>query len=114
MIYIAVSSVSLAIAIPLFAKGYSAVSKQASIDNVQMFVTQVNSNMGYYTSEFSAYIPSGICNATTPSYSITSDNTTYYFSRPVYIDTGRLCQMAGSFATVKMQRLYNGTFVVSG
>lgn len=114
MIYIAVSAVSLAIAIPLFARGYFTVLGQDSIDATQMFVAQVNSNMGYYTSEFSAYIPPGICNTTTSSYSITSDNTTYYFSHPVYIDTGSICHMAGNFGTLKMQRLYNGTFAVSG
>ena len=114
MVYIAVSAISLSIAIPLFMKGYSYISRQSSIDSMQMLAAQINSNMDYYSSEFPAYLPQSICSASTPNDTLVANNVTYHFSGGVEIDVQKLCEKAGGFDTISMHRLYNGTFVVSG
>ncbi|MCL4389703.1 hypothetical protein M1397_03825 [Candidatus Marsarchaeota archaeon] len=111
LIYLGLSLASIAAAVYAYVYGRGAVSGAAATYSLEEFVAAVNSNAGFQSSSFYAYVPNGLCNASLLGNMLIYRNATYYFESNVSIAKGLLC--AYGFTTISTERLANGTILVT-
>ncbi len=108
MIYIVAGLASMAMALAGGSLAMNAISQRINAAYMGSLVSEIDSNMAYSESTFTAYIPKCICNASLNSTSIIMGNTIYELSGAV--EFGNLCKYSGSIRTIELRRLYNGTY----
>ncbi|MGC8586102.1 MAG: hypothetical protein ACP5K5_00965 [Candidatus Micrarchaeia archaeon] len=108
MIYIVAGLASMSMALAGGSLAINAISQRIDAAYMGSLASEINSNMAYSKSTFTAYIPKCICNASLNSTSIAIGNTVYGLSGEV--EFGNLCKYSGSIRTIELRRLYNGTY----
>ena len=111
LLYLGISLASIAAGIYAYAYGKGEISRAAGAYSLEELVAAVNSNAGFQSSSFYAYVPEGICNASLSGNRLAYWDAEYYFESNVSIERGVLC--ASGFTTISTERLANGTILVT-
>ncbi len=111
--YALVSGASLATALGMYARSQSAGSVGIAGTYNEELAASIDANMAYQTSSFTAYVPKGLCNATTSGYSLVTGFGSYALDDPMEINGNALCLGQGGMAGLNLTEEYNGTFLLS-
>ncbi|MCL5100318.1 MAG: hypothetical protein M1158_04375 [Candidatus Marsarchaeota archaeon] len=109
MLYTAASVLALAAVLPLASHAYGPVAKAYSGMDYGQLAAAINSNMQYSSSNFTAYVPGGLCggHATMLASSL---GGSLELDAPVEF-SARVCASSG-LAELSMAYAYNGTYVL--
>ena len=107
MLYLVVAASALSVALFFSAKVYSNESALGSSSAIAQFVSEVNYNMRYPSSNFYAYVPSAFCSAAVSGSAITYGNNTYQFYGNVSIS--RLCP-GGRIENISITSMGDGAY----
>lgn len=110
MLYMSVSVLALATALPLAMRAYSPLRASYGSMAASELAGAINYNMQFGSSRFSAYVPGGICGAgaeTAPVNSIEGSP----LDAPVVISSS-VCG-SGSIENLSLEYMYNGTYSLS-
>lgn len=105
MLYLVVGSVSLTAALAFTVTAFSKESASASTYSMEQFASIVNSNTGYYSSQFYAYVPKAVCNS---SYLDESG----FFDARVEVSNS-LCSASGRILRLESDYIGNGTYILN-
>ncbi len=111
LIYVAISAVSLVGMLAVYLKGNAIYVNVENRSYAELLVAAINNHLGYFSSNFTAYVPKGVCANPVNGTLLEYDNATYSFSGDVRL-SGSLCDGNGGLEYVTVTRLDNGTFVV--
>ncbi len=110
MLYIAVGVLALSGMLYVYMQSSAWMRSDMQASYMEEFVAAVNSNMGYSRSEFSIFVPAGLCDSASNATSITA-GTALHFDAGVEI-SDNVCRIDGSVGNLTMTRLQNGTYEV--
>ncbi|MEM0202266.1 MAG: hypothetical protein QXR73_03755 [Candidatus Micrarchaeaceae archaeon] len=111
MVYMAAGGASLALVLAAAGASLNGIGSIDTASYISALVSEINSNMAYSRSVFSAYIPTGICNAIVNSTSITYERKSYYFADYLSFDNS-ICSYAGALRTFAISETGNGSYVL--
>ena len=112
MIYIAVSVISLVLAVPLFTRAESTLASVSESAELQNFASSINARLGYQSSAFAVYLPKALCSSTLGN-KLTYMNSSYPLGADISANMSYLCHDSGSIAQMRLERLYNGTYLLT-
>ncbi len=110
LIYASLSIIAISGALLIYVRYSNAVSERIGIAYVEGFASAINSRIGYYSSEFSAYVPASICNSIVNN-SIRYDSSNFKIGANVVLD-GYVCNNTGRIVEMSMNYIGNGTYVI--
>lgn len=112
LIYMTVSAAALVLVLSLYIKGSAVASVLSGKATLEELVAVINTNMGYQTANFTAYIPSDICDASLGNRSIEFSNSSYFFDSNISMSLPQACEHSGEIARVTMFQYPNQTYLV--
>ncbi len=109
MVYAALATASLVVSLRLFTLGTAAQGSVAGKAYAEELVAAINSNMGYSSSTFSAYVPSAICIATVGNGSISIGGESIALVSNLVIQSS-VCSGSGKVERLLIYRASNDTY----
>ena len=113
MVYAAMAIVSLVVSLKVFSIGTSVQGITADNAYAEELAAAINSNMGYSSSAFSAYVPRSICNATFANGTMTIGGYSIGLASDLTIMSGAICWGSGGPERLLMYRASNGSYALA-
>lgn len=113
MVYAAMAIASLVVSLRIFSIGVSVQGTTADNAYAEELAAVINSNVGYSSSEFSAYVPKSICNATFANGTMTIGGYSIALASELTIASGAICGQSGGPERLLMYRASNGSYALT-
>ncbi|HUY70394.1 MAG TPA: hypothetical protein VMV00_02395 [Candidatus Baltobacteraceae bacterium] len=112
MVYAALATASLVVSLKLFSMGTAVQGGVAGSAYAEELAAAIDSNMGYTSSIFSAYVPASICNATLGNGTIGIAGETIALVSNLTIEGSSVCMNSGRVERLLLYRVSNGTYAL--
>ena len=112
LLYTVVSGISLAVTLGVFLHAQGAESGIGTRSYIEELVASINAGMAYSGSEFSAYVPKSLCNATVAGGRLNTASGSFALDGPLEIEGNALCPSASGIERIRMIYAYNGTYTL--